>query len=1058
MTNLPFDWSRFKDKGLLFQQLCRELFEIEGLFVAERATGGSDRGRDLEIFLDPRKKLEGTGKPDWWIECKSRIDKSVDPNDVTVNLAYAIVHHAKRLVFMTNSHLTNPARDVIRDFSRNSSHYFSTMTLQRDDLEDWIACHDEIYEDYFVNETLPSPKRRKKKEPVGTQQKAVDIDYWITSTFRDDDPRLIARAKNFSFTERELRVDLGGTHHTVRLEPFTETECELPVGAATPRPIFHLNDQHVTGRTRQQVDKLRRRIDAIFVDPGGDVHQIEAAIAEREHVYVAGAAGLGKTRLIREASRRIGRSVTVDLSADNYGYSLADRLIGFVVGIDIPVLARLTSAAIETMLTGRGCDSSGAGMISALIRRESSDIDPAATIAAIVSAFSQRMDAPVLFIDNIHRFSEFDLALFRRLLLSRSFVVVCTARSNEIALQNAAHTLHDLVEGGHITRLDLSPLDLQSRLSAFISAAASDEDARTFLRKYTHVASFHALLLQLKQLRMLNVLAQHDDGRLALNRRPADAPIQYQRVWDELLRNLAATYDSERVEHVLRLASAWGFGFPDRLVLDTLGGSTSHLIDRLVGDEIFVTAASGVPSVVMLRFDHELTHEIVYGAMESMPERRLSLAQTCIDFLHREGAASPLFSPKLLSLQYERTNDLPNATTYSNEEAQRLLREGQLADASRQLQHSITLLDRLDDRRGVHEPQLHSQTLLRLIEVGSEVHGTTTMLPRMRQLATHLVSHPDELAQAALQEQFARLYADRRDEPKALSTIDAALATYRKYDVMGAYGRALNTKGVMKKRFGHSPVETLRLHRDAVRIFRNIGDRRGGAEALGDLGAVLLENGRGRKTVFWWRKSMERLQGTIDYPALCSHLTDYSYICALYRPDDAQTEIHLEAAHDLARRLEMAQLACRTSINLANYLVFHGAPNDVERARKLLTDALRIACTGGDTYLELLAVFSRIVLEHRRAGLTREEDVRRFSELVRQECVPAWTAVQLTDNRLVNIARYVAIHHPDRIAEHFDKIVSPLLLPFRTTSAEDADQLERVNPYYRSGGFYVTYY
>lgn len=1059
MTTLTFDWNHFKGNGLLFQHLCRELFEAEGLHVAERAEGGSDRGRDLEVFLDRDKMIEGSGQPDWWIECKSRITDTVDPTDVSVNLAYAIIHHAKRLVFMTNSHLTNPARDIIRDFSRCTSHYFSTMTLQREDLEAWIASNPDIYDDYFVK-MPPVPRRpRPRRADRPGAPKPVDIEYWITSTFKDDDPHLIARARNFSFTEQQLRVDFGDTYENIRLEPFTETECDLPVSTgATLRPAFFLGDQPLVSRhPRQHVERLLRRIDAVFVDPNGDVQQIQAAIAERQHVYVAGPAGLGKTRLIREAARSAGRCVTIDLSSENYGNSLAARLIAQTIGIDVAVLTLLTTPAIESLLVRRGCDPAGAKLVAALLKHESTDIDPSATISAILSAITAGLDANVIFLDNVHNFSVFDLALFRRLLQNRTFVVVCTARSNEFALEDAAETLYGLAESGELIRLDLSPLDLHLRLSAFVSTAAGDSDALAFLRKYTHVASFHGLLLQLKQLRMLKVLTQRDDGTLILERRAAGTPLPYRRVWDELLANLSRTYESERVEQVLQLAAAWGNTFPDRLLLDVLGGSTSQLIDRLVGDEIFVQKQSRIPNVVSLRFDHELTHEIVYGAMDSMPERRMSLAKTCIDFLQREGRASPLFAPRLLSLQYERTSDLPNAAVYSNEEARRLVSEGQLADASRQLEHSITLLDRLDEDKGVREPELHTETLSHFIEVASEVHGLAAVLPRMRQLATHLVIHRNELTQAALQEQFAKHYTDQLQEQKALQTIDVALATYKRHDSMSAYGRALNIKGVMKKRFGHAPAETLRVHREAIRILRGVGDRRGEAEALGDLGAVLLESGRGDKTVFWWRKSMNCLQGTLDYPAFCSHLTDYSYICALYRPHDAETETHLEAAHALARRLGLTHLTCRTSINLANYLMIHGAPSDVARCETLIADALRLACADGDTYLELLAVFTRVVLDHRNGRASGSDLLDRFFELVGDECVPAWKDVRAVDNRLIHIGRYLVIHHPARLVS--TEIESPPLRSFLTVdSVEIADQREKENPYYHAGGFYAAYY
>jgi tetratricopeptide (TPR) repeat protein len=1055
MPPFLFEWSLLGTDGLRFQELCRDLFKREELSVHITAPGGQDRGRDLEIFRPGRSHIGTSGPADWWVECKSRTSAAgVNLKELGPNFICAIVESIPRLIFITNSHLTNEARDIALRFNTMKPRYLATSVIERDQLENWIETYPDIYVRYFAPGTDP------QSYPPPTSSKPVEIRCTVDTIFLDDEPRLIAHARNLSLREQHAVIRVAGTKYRLKLDPLDEIIEEIAVQAgeiAEPE----LDDESCPAniqRVTRRVEQFSSRIDRIFVDPHRYVDAIHRTIESGSHLYLGGTAGMGKTRLLREAARRARVAPrTIDLSFAGYRYSLAEHLLIATIGLEIPILELLSREAIEAMLARAGCDTDVAAVIARFAKHDSEGIDAGATVGAIVTAFEKLCRDRVLFLDNIHRFSALDLQVFERLLRQKNTVVVCSARGNEVEIPSTAYAIEEEVAEGRMVRVDLEPYGLRDRVRAFLDAAAADDGARAFLGKYAAADSFHALMLGLKELRMLGVISQDRSGRIEIARHPEWRPIEHERAYQALMRSVRTAYQSERVESILQLAAAYDFAFPDVLLTTTLGGSCADMIDRLILDEIFVEETGShrrIPGVKMLRFDHELTRELIYEG--TPPMRRKRWHEAVATYLEALGAEHALFSPRLLSAQFEQLNDFTKAVSYSNMEAQRQIGAGRLSDAYSALERSRVLVDDLNSDPAARVEALEADTLIALISVGLRVHGTAAMKPRIEQLAVNLTIAPDEAKQAVLNEYTAFVQAEKSDVVAGIECLDQALATYERLGDRAAYARALNTKGNFLKRAGAPAAETLRLHRDVLRRFRALNDPVGAAEALGDLGAVLLEHDRGWKTVFWWKKSAEILQSTSDRMAYCYHLTDYAYIRALFRPGDPDNVLRLKAALSLARKLDLQPFVCRALINLANFTALSQSPPDLAAARRMIAESIELAHTLNDRYLELLARFSDDVFS-RASGVTTDERDR-FLVLLNEYTRAG--SVEVRDNRLVNIAKYATVHLGASGRDLIARFPRPDLEHFRSSriTVKRLDAIEARNPYYRNGGLYVTYY
>ena len=1053
MPPFAFTWSVLGTDGLKFQELCRDLFRREGFEAEILAPGGHDRGRDIEIFRPDPTRIGISRRADWWVECKSRTSGAgVNHTELSPNFIWALLENIPRLIFVTNHRLTNEARDMALRFNTMKPRYLAVSTIQQLQLETWISAYPDLYVKYFA------PTTDASTYPPAIGLKPVEIRCSIDSLFFDDEPRIIAHARNISFRSQKAILRVGDKTWTLNLEPIDEIIEEIPIAshgnvraevAADSCPADVIVEALGAGG-------LSVRIDRIFADPLDHVTLIGEALSGGSHLFLGGAAGMGKTRLLREAARRAKIAPRlIDLSYAGYRYSLAEHLVMITIGLDMPILDLLSREAVGAILRRRGCDQDLAALVATFVKRESEGIDAPAMVGAIVSSFENLCDERVLFLDNIHRFSALDLQVFERLLRQTDAIVVCTARDNEIEIPSTAYAIEEQIDNGAMVRIDLEPNDLRTRISTFLNAAAADADTGAFLAKYGVVGSFHELMLSLKQLRMLGIVTQDQTGHFYVDRSCDRRPVEHQRAYQALMKSVQITYESERVESILQLAATYNIAFPDALITSTLG-DCSDLIDRLILDEILINdrrKQPRIPGVTMLRFDHELTRELVLKG--TPPMRRKRWHEAVIAYLAPLGASHALYSPRLLSEQYEQINDLPNAIAFSNAEAGRQTAFGQLADAYTALERSINLIAELNTNSRVEIDALEGDTLIDLISVGRRLRGTEAMRPYIEQLAINLRIAYDDARGAVLNGLLAAVEGEHFNYPEALKFLDAAMTTYRRLENAPAYARALNEKGGIMKRMGASPAETLRIHRDALLRFRVLGDIKGVAESLAAMGAVLLECGRGGKTVFWWRRGADILRSSAERTSYCYHLADLAYINALFRPDDPQNLVQLKASLSLARKLDMQPIVCRACINLANFVGFGAHIDNADAALDLANEAVGIARSIKDGYLEILALFSVDAL----ASAAGRPNSERDHLMLMLNKFPKANLANLRDNRVINIAKYAALHcGPEglRFAAQFKRSdLDPFLAGFPTSRI---DEIEAGNPYYRRGGFYATYY
>jgi len=514
----------------------------------------------------------------------------------------------------------------------------------------------------------------------------------------------------------------------------------------------------------------------------------------------------------------------------------------------------------------------------------------------------------------------------------------------------------------------------------------------------------------------------------------------------------------------------YGFTFPHTYIADTMGASALALIDQLVRAEILVSTDKNVAGIAMIRFDHELTRDLVYAALGVT--ERLSRHGDVIAFITRLGPSHQLYVPRELSRHYEQTHDLPQAVLFSNEDARLRVTESRFGDAWSAYERSLRLVRTYAEDRKLVAPPLQTETLEQMIPVGLRVLGPTAMKPYVGSMAINLIYAPDELRSATVEQFNAVVFGDDYDYPRALTAIDHALEIYQRNHVDAAYAQALNTKGVLLKQSNASPLATLAIHRHALRIFRGLNDSAGMAEALADLGAVLLEcrlrrqgphavntrrRCRQRKTVFWWRRSTEVLKRAADYVRLCFHQIDYSYIYALFHPEADDAELQLRAALELARRLDLPLYICRALLNYANYLALGCPRSRLVDAIQMIDESLQRARALNDPYLAALAIFSARVFRFASGEAMPRPDSELMQAFV-DHCLPALTTVHAADARLTNFARFMAFHFSEA-RQRIRQVADPLWLPFQSKmSADDLARIEEDNPFYCGRGLYVTYY
>jgi hypothetical protein len=1037
--DLTFDWSRFHDKddrdrGLRFQALCADLFRDCGYGVRVAAKGGGDAGRDIEVWVTPHGDIADIRPPDWWVECKARLKDAVGTSDVTINFGYAFLSRIRRLYLMTDSQFSNPVNTLVNQFNLCTWSPFQVATVERERLENLLRRHRRVYDIHFGGKT-PEEARPSEQTSTGND---FEVTYEVSSPFIDDDPTRTIRYRSLSMSPLRVSVAASpaGPSAEATIEPLSELEIitSMPSAQALWPVRYRVNEK--TEATIGPPDDfyLRPRIDHIFVDVRRHVDRLVDFIGQGQHVYVRSAPGIGKTRLLREASRRLADDVIrLDMSASSYRYSLLEHLIIRIIGGEISFFELLPTAALTTMLSGF-CSEEEAAVLASFIRGESKRIDPATIINTITKAFRDHVRGRFLFIDNIHRFQPLDLRLLEVLLDRREHVVVCTARSEEFLEKGTAAWIDDRESSGALSALELDAISLVENISRFVEEASVDALTRRFLEKYRRIGSFQDFLFALKELRMLDVLDQLDDGRLSareVRNIGHDAAKATYKAWVD---HFKARHGDRNVGAVLRLAATFGYSFPDDLIVSELRAEGTEVLDLLIEDEFVVEQAQDA-SALPFRFDHELTRDLIYEAIPG-PSRRQT-HRSVIGYLRSIPQTSKAYSHGRLSRHHEELGESLEAARLANVEARRLQQIGLVNESYEEFSRGWKLIKRVEDPED-STLALESEILIGMIDTGydtgAETYDCIRALDAMRHLRTD-----------ARSEGLAKLFFGRHHSGSnlglAFEYIDRAYAILIGADLKSDAARALNTKGLLIKKYGDDPIAAMRLHIAARLLYREAGVPRGESEALRNIGAVLLENGRGRKAVFWWRRAYAVLERSGEYFAQCDSLLDWSYISALYRPDDPENGSRLEAALILSRRLAIKHLVARAAINLANFDYFNGK---TARALTLIDEAIEAS---GQGYLRLLSLFSRCVFQHGSGGTVAAADLDEIVELVGSR-IHNSKGRKIADNRLRNIFAYLERFHTACAAAMHDEVEAAISrLPEGSK-----------NQYEREGGLYATFY
>ncbi len=246
-------------------------------------------------------------------------------------------------VLMTNSRLSNPAYDYIISLnSMGESRGIHYGVLEGRDIADIIARDPERYSRFFPElKNLPAQSSPAVRANVAYNSRyAADI----------DEARVVLR--NISGAPERLVVRTpGGQAHTVVLDPLSSKTMSFPITTAGIGALSVSAEGRNQGieLTQARPDARLRHVDEIYADPNQMVASLRSRLLAGGLLVIEGGPGCGKSRLLRELSRH-SEAMGVDLSTDDYRYSLLDHIVGLVT--DAP----------RSLL---GADGAGAGVLSA---------------------------------------------------------------------------------------------------------------------------------------------------------------------------------------------------------------------------------------------------------------------------------------------------------------------------------------------------------------------------------------------------------------------------------------------------------------------------------------------------------------------------------------------------------------------------------------------------------------------------------------------------------------------------------------------------------------------
>ncbi len=1047
-----FDWTIFKNRGFEFQDMCADIFKFYKYDVRVLSKGGSDEGRDIELYTYGTKNLVVESKKPWaWVECKSRVSGNggLKLDDVKSNIFYAFNEHISYLIFMTNHKFGNEAHHLFNKYNENPRSFISIRRIEKEELEDILVATPEIYCKYFDPAGKP--------EDYASIEQYLRLDSTITpnSKFVDDFEGYRIDLKSRTFQETKLEIEYDATEVIdVHLAPLEEKSIFIKAASADNFDLsklkFNSKQANIIVKS-ETTTPLIFKIDHIFVDPFDIKKQIVDSLRDYNNIYLTAGAGKGKSRLLKELRRSIdGTTLAIDVSLD-YNKSFFDHLLDKLLGVEKEYLAILPEHIITTYLADKAINQDYLSVFVSYLKGMP-EVNYDILITTIEELFSTAYRQSTIIIDNIHNFSLHDFKLFKTLLDSnKDNKFIFSARNEEITEGNLKLYLSELKDSSGFLKFDLQELSLEDIIIAFIQKTSADENTKIFLRKYQSASNFQQFILILKHLKTTGVLSQLEGGKIIIHQSNSlsQKVSTYFEVYHDLITALKTKVANDDIENMLNIAAVFGYCFPIDLVSDT--PEATRLLDLLITHELLMVDEV---NPAFLRFDHELTREILHNSIPHI--QKLGLHKAVIKYLESIDEANPAFSPRQLSLHYNAINNYSRAAYFSNKEAHRLLKKSEIVDARDYFNRTLTFIDSSDRQNSQENFPIEADSLDQIISIDFVLSQNDDVYNMIRSL--HVLTHlmDDDIYEGKAYYYFSKYYlSKKKDVQKSLAYIDKALAFFKNRDII-EYAKTLNLNGLIFKRIERFE-EAEQVHRAAIDILLRTKTWDVLSEAYADLGAVFLEDGKGHLAIDWWHQSLVTAKKTGNLTCICERLIDYSYLLALYKKTDITVINEMESALFMARRLKIVSDVCRALVNYSNYLFATG--KEPALIKSFIDEAITIGRAADFNYLLLLGLFSYDNFRNAHPEVFELDFTGEIKRMVVDRYRKSQEKASLSpDTRIINILKFFIIREDPDILRAIESIDNAKLQQFSNEiNKKGLIGTEGDNPYYFNNG-YLTYY
>ena len=574
----------------------------------------------------------------------------------------------------------------------------------------------------------------------------------------------------------------------------------------------------------------------IFVGRRDELERVASALAEiREGqprvVLVAGEAGVGKTRFVREVERlavsagvRVLEGGCLPLGGESLPYgAVTEALRGLfetvereelrtMAGAGQAELARLMPALGTSLGSAPGsADGSGQSRLFEHLLRFLRELGQRGPLAIVLEDIHWADNSTVQM-----------LGFLARNLRSTPVILVATYRTDELQGRHPLRSvLAELERSGRVERLILAPFDrleLASQLEGILGAPPEPAVLSRVAARSQGNAFYAEELLA----------AGSNEGELPATLR------------DVLLARVAML--SEPAQELVRVASASGQEIAAARLASVTGSSEvrlEHQLREAVDRQVLVVHET--PAGARLTFRHALVQEAVYSELLPGERRRLhaTFAQAISD--ERPPQADSTRAAEL-AYHWQAAGDLPRAFEAWIAAALAAETIYAISEAQASFEHALELWDQVPD--AATRAPLDRVELLMRAAFHAEGPAPTRSVAYIRQAIALVDATVDPTRAGLLHERLGQYGSGILDVGAIVAACEEAVRLVPATPPSAARSWVLSGLGGCYAVQVNRPAEAVALCEEAVRVARAAGAREVESRAMVPLGSALVQGGR----------------------------------------------------------------------------------------------------------------------------------------------------------------------------------------------------------------------